>query len=63
MVNVLPEFDSIQPQRQALYIPKIVQYNGCNLCDVWGGSASKKILVSVATLTAGMTSGTHDCLK
>jgi len=37
-----------------MYGPNMVQSNGCNLCDVWGGSISKKMPLSFATLMAGI---------
>jgi len=56
MVTCLPGFDNIpsliQAFQDALYGLKMVQSNGCNLCDVWYSSVSKKVPFSFATLMA-----------
>jgi hypothetical protein len=63
---ILPGFDSIQSLIQALlyfpYGPKMVQSNGRNLCDVWGGSVSKEMSFSFVTMIAG-TDKWDSCLS
>jgi hypothetical protein len=54
----LPGFDSIQSLIQALLHvpngPKMAQSNGRTLCDVWGGSVSKEMSFSFATMMAAI---------
>lgn len=57
MVICLAGFDNIRPLWLALCFiqTRIVQSDGCNLCDVQGRSVNRTMPFSLATLMAGIS--------